>query len=321
MIRTALLLLVFLCACERAKEPIDVSTPTDDDRAEYDQGVGRLLTGHVYGGFGVVSRRPDGSAEHQGEALIWGGTALWTLPCDKGQAISAAMRAMVLAGGGALERVSPIGEYADGRQITMDGALGLFLGVARRVTDCGEADLWREPLRLILAFQDGNGGRMHPGSAARIHGEFTAVRDLIASAVGLADRPSDQRFRELEQTIGGWATAVQVAHDTGVGSDACFRVNLGLTSYLANDLGGVTVSQLGRDQFCAATKTMDIPTADHWCGRKSLVEYLANYVPDVWEFRHQRCGAWESPDGDGNKSPELDRLVALVMAHGWRSLQ
>ncbi len=316
----AMIALSSLC-CKKAKDPIPLSSPTAEDRAGYQAAVNHVISRHVFGNFGVVSLKTDGSPEHAGEALIWGGTALWALPCAAGQGISDGLRAMILDQGGAMIRVDPLGEYDDGRQITLDGALGAFLGIARRVADCGEMVDWREPLRAILAFQEANGDRMHPGSENRLIGEFTAVRDMIAYNVGLADRPTDQRFRELEQTVGGWATAVEIAHETKIGSDACYRVNLGLTAYLSDEAGGQPVSQLGRDQFCAATRSMDIPTIDNFCGRKPIVEYLASYEPNAWEFRHQRCGKWEQPDGDGNESPGVDKLVAYILAYGWHSLQ
>jgi hypothetical protein len=318
----AFLALAICAGCEKADDPVEPVTPTQDDRALYDQASGRLTTGHVYGRFGVVSLKPDGMAEHQGEALIWGGTSLWALSCSRGKAVSDALRAMLVRLDGAMVRVEPLGEYADGRQISMDGVIGAMLGIARRVTDCGEAELWRDPMRRMVVFQNSHGGRLHPDSNARIVGEFKAVRDFIAWKVGaIADEPSADRMRQLEQTVGGWAAAVRAAHDSGVGADACFRVNLGWSALMTLETMGRATSQLGRDQLCAASTTMDIPTVDHWCGRQSIVGYLETYQDDLWEYRHQRCGSWESPDGDGNVSPELDRLVALVLAHGWRELQ
>jgi hypothetical protein len=323
-VKLLLAIALLISSCSKAEEPFEPVSPTMDDRREYDQAVGRLVTGHVYGGFGVVSVKPDGTAEHEGEALIWGGTALWALPCDKGQEISRSMAQMVTDQGGAMIRVSPLGEYEGGREVTLDGALGLFLGVSRRIRDCGEADLWREPLRLILAFQEANGDRLHPNvpqdAAHMMFGEFKAVRDQVAYKAGLGSEPAEDRIKNVAQLVASWAAAVLAAHETGVGSDACYRVNLGLTSYLTLETSGRDVPGEARNQFCSLTKTMGIPTASHWCGEEPITSYLSSYVPDIWEFRHQRC-SWESPDGKDNKSPELDRLVAMVMAFGWDALQ
>lgn len=321
-IASLVFLAVMLVACDKAEEPIEPVAPTPDERAVYADTSDRLVANHVHGGFGVVSRKPDGSPEHRGEGLIWGGTAMWAMSCERGQGISDAMRAMILANDGALIRIDPLDDYNDGRQATLDGALGALLGIARRVADCGEADLWSEPMARLRAFQAAHGGRLHPGvyndPMHTMFGPFKDLRDLVARAAGVD--VSEPDLGDLEVTIGDWAALVLAAHRTGMGSDACYRVNLGMTSFFAMETVGRSVSGKGRDHLCSVTGDMEIPTVDHWCGRQSIVEYVANYQPDVWEYRHQRC-SWESEDGDGNKSPELDRLVALVMAHGWHSLQ
>ena len=317
--------ILILTACSKAEEPFEPSVPTMDDERQYDQAVGRLVTGHVYGGFGVVSVKPDGTAEHEGEALIWGGTALWTLPCEEGGGITDAMARMVLDNNGAMIRVSPLGEYAGGREVTLDGALGLLLGASRRIKDCGEKDVWERPMAAMLAYQSANGGKLHPNVPAdpahTMFGEFKFVRDQVAYAAGvIPGEPSGSRIRELEKLVGGWAAAVLAAHETGIGSDACYRVNLGLTAYLTLETLGRTISSEGRDQFCSVTKTMGLEHVNHWCGRQNIAEYLKTYVPDLYEYKFQRC-RWESPDGKDNKSPEVDRLMASVLAFGWRNLQ
>lgn len=305
-----------IAACAKAKDPIELVPPTPDDRVSYHAASEHLLNGHVYGGFGVVSLKPDGSPEHLGEALIWGGTALWVLGCDEGAALSAALARMVLDHEGAMIRVDPLGEYDDGRQVTLDGVLGAFLGIARRVMDCGEKELWRAPLSAMTAFQQANDDRLHPDTPAKgMFAEFKYLRDLARWKAGGGGEPADNRQGDLEKMVGGWAFAVQVARK------ACYPVNLGLTSLLTIETLGESVSGAGRDQFCANTTGMDIPSVDHYCGRKPISDYLDDYQVDEYEYRFQRCGTWESPDGDGNTSPQLDRLVGLVLKHGWSALQ
>lgn len=308
--------------CQKADDKIEAISPTASDRATYQMLSKRLVNDFTHGGFGVVSRKPDGQPEHLGEALIWGGTALWAIPCDDGRGLSASLASMIDDLEGAMIRVDPLGEYAGGREVTFDGAIGALLGIARRAVDCGEAELWQRPMFKMIKFQSEHGERLHPNVRAMMVGEFRYVRDLIAHRIGVRDlEPSSDRLRELEKIVSGWALAVQASHQTGKGSDACYRVNLGLTGLLAVETLGKSISSEGRDALCQNSKGMDIPTVDHWCGRKPISNYLASYQTDLWEYRHQRCGSWESPDGDGNASHQLDRLVAFVFAHGWQSLQ
>ncbi len=310
-----------LVSCARAEKKIDDVEPTQDDVATYEQVSINLSEHFIYGGFGVVSLKPDGSPEHLGEALIWGGTYLWAASCDRGRPVSEAMARMVSDHGGQIIRVDPLGEYAGGRAVTLDGWIGAAMGIARRIQDCGEANLWRQPFADLIAFQKGNSGLLNADSSSRLEGGFVFIRDAIAAKLGLRDEPDHDRQIDFEKTVAAWPGLVKLAHATGVGSDACFRVNLALSSLLTQETLNKWTSDQARDEFCAGSDGMDIPTADHFCGRRPIAEYLASYQPDRWEYRHQRCGAWEQPDGDGNVSPQLDRLVALVMAHGWQTLQ
>lgn len=313
-------LFLALISCSKAKDKFPEEPPQDFYRMDYRATSQQLVENFTYGGFGVVSRGPSGEPKHSGEALIWGGTALWAMPCDMAQNISIEMARMIDQGNGAIIRVNPLGEYENGREVSFDGFTGLILGISRRVTDCGELELWIDPFTKLLAFQKSNDNRMHPNVPQRIFGQFTYVRDLIGSHLNINQKPSDNMLLDLEKLIGGWPALIQIAHATGNGSDACFRVNLGLSTIFAVETMGKEISSNGRNQFCENTKGMDIPTVDHWCGRKNIGEYLQNYQPNLWEYRHQRC-KWESPDGKNNTSPQLDKLVAYVLAYGWGPLQ
>jgi len=73
------------------------------------------------------------------------------------------------------------------------------------------------------------------------------------------------------------------------------------------------ISDGGRASFCGAAKAADMPTVDHWCSHKDIGEYIDSFEYNQWEYRHQRSGAWETPDGkEGLETPGLDLLVALV---------
>jgi hypothetical protein len=315
-----LLLITLMFGCAKAKDKFPESEAPEFYMMDYRAHSQRLVEEHTYGGFGVVSRGPDGSAKHSGEALIWGGTAMWALPCDMAANLSLEMARMIDQRNGAIIRVLPLGEYENGREVSFDGFTGLILGISRRITDCGELDLWIEPVTKLIDYQKANDNRMHPNVPQKIFGEFVYVRDLIGSYLNIVTNPSDKRLLDLEKLVGAWAFAVRTAHVTGKGSDACFRVNLGLSTFLAAETLGRSVSQKGRDQFCDSTKDMNIPSVDHWCGRENIKSYIESYVEDQYEYRHQRCG-YESPDGKDNKSPRLDKIIAYVLAYGWKNLQ
>ncbi len=110
----------------------------------------------------------------------------------------------------------------------------------------------------------------------------------------------------METQIVGWATAVKQTRE------ACFRINLGYqTLKTVHALGGA-ISGLGKDAFCKTTADTDLPTVDHYCERADLGGFIESFVWDAWEYRHQRCPAWESSDGRaGLATPGLDLAEAL----------
>jgi hypothetical protein len=315
-----ILSLFLVSSCGKAEDHFAPEDPSEDQFADYRNLSETIARDFTHGGFSVVSRSPEGSPVHQGEGLIWGGTYLWAAPCDVGSEVSRSMAAMILKNNGQLIRVDPLGEYEDGREVTLDGAIGLMAGVARRVVNCGESDLWRDPWDKMIKFQNANGGKLHANVEATMVDQWKYLRDLIGYKLGISSEPGDHRLKDLENAIGHWALLVKTAKETGIGSSACFRINLGFTSIITAETLGKSISSAGRDFFCRNVSGMTIPTTLHWCGYLTIKEYINEFEPDIWEYRHQRC-QWENPDGKDNRSPALDKLVAYVMAHGWTNLQ
>jgi len=68
------------------------------------------------------------------------------------------------------------------------------------------------------------------------------------------------------------------------------------------------------DQLCDGTKGMGLVLTDWYCRRTSAASYLASFVPNLYEYRHQRCNN-ESPDmSPGEESPALDYLIMHRLA-------
>ena len=319
MFRSLLLVLSCLFACDKADPP--PAEPVTPSHAElYKLGQLRALA-HVRSGAYIVSIRPDGSNVHMGEGLFHAGMWLWTASCSAGAGVSRELATRIVEQGGQLVRFDPLGEYAGGREITIDGALQLYAGVMRRIVDCGERDLWEDALSAHYVWLVENDWRLHQntfGEGSTLAGTFhdlTLALDLVMWQAGLFDEPERERMGEAERQSAVWAAALHVKHD------ACYRANLAWVPLLTAETAGWATTLAGRSMFCSATRGMDIPTIDHWCGREPISTYIASYVPNEWEYRHMRCGAWESADGKDNLSHGLDLLVALVMLHGWHALQ
>ncbi len=189
-------------------------------------------------------------------------------------------------------------------QASMDGALGLYYGIARRVARCG--DSWSAPLQASPDFWK---NPLNSPSGANLPAEFTYVRDLLGFKMGALPEPKPVRKGLLEAQIAAWAAGVS-------GSQAaCYRVHLGLLGLQTIEALGGSVSDNGRNAFCSVTKGMGLRTVDLWCGRTDLRDWITNFEYDKWEFSHQRCNAWETPDGNGLITPGLDLIVAIRAAY------
>lgn len=289
---------LLVVGCGAADEP-PRDEPVDPIPSLYGAAQDRLV-GMLDGGY-VVSRWQDGRPEHIGDSLIWSGLAMFALDCEHGAAIEDALLAMVgeLDGGLWRHPMRP-------GDVSMDGAVGFYRGVAWRVDNCeGSADKWRVAFAKHQAFSE-PGGKLNPSANATLPKEFTYVRDLLAHKLGSAGRPHSDRLRALEGQIVAWATAVKQT------KAACYRIHLGYQTLKTLHQLGADVSATGKELFCKTTADTDLPTVDHYCGRRDLGAWIDSFTWNTWEHRHQRCPAWESPDGkDGLATPGLDLVEAL----------
>lgn len=307
----ALLVAVFTVsmACHKpAPQPAHESPPRSVVEL-YSRAASRLLASHVDRGW-VVSRQTDGSPEHVGDSLLWTGLALAALPCADGAAIESGLVDMLTRHDGALVRYEPLGEYEGGREVTVDGALGLYRGIAHRIVECGAADAWREAFAKHWAYLNEHGGSLNEAAVddAWLIGGLEYVPHLLAHRLALSGPPDSDISSSLEAVVTGWAVGVNATHA------ACYRIHLGWLALSAADALGEETSDNGRASFCAATVGTDLPVVDNWCGRGDLKGWIDAFEFNKYEFRHQRCH-YERADGNGYETPALDLLLAIKLAY------
>ena len=282
---------LFIISCGTAADKAEKKDPDQFTKITYEFAAQRLVTEFLDRGF-VVSLKEDGEPEHKGDALIWSGVAMSALDCDKGTVIEDAAIKMITDLNGGLYRHPDLPN-----EISLDGALGLYHGIASRIARCESLSKWAHPLKLHKEF-----------TSKVVPKEFTYVRDLLFHKAGIAGEPSKDRLKILEGQIYGWASAVMIS------KSACFRLHLSYLSYSTIEKLGGGVSRGGRGRFCSATDGADLPLIDHWCGRDGLTEWIANFEVDQYEYRHQRC-PWEGPDRAGLRYPGVDFLKGIEDAY------
>jgi len=311
-IRAALVAaLCLLAGCGEAMDRPGTLPGDDVARARYVAASDRLLERFTDLGQ-VVSRGPGSKPERVGEALIWTGTAMANLGCGDGYQLTRLFLARLRSFQGALFRYVPLPEeYFPGNEVSLDGELGWWWGAAARARRCPEelpefAEAWA----LRAAYLERTGGRLHANVEQTVPAPLDAARDQVAHALGLRGAPSQDRLDALGYGLAGWAASVAAVRAPA------YRINLAFTTIRAVEASGGTIGDGARNAFCGATAGVDIPTVDHWCGRPALSAFVDGFQHDVWEYRHQRSGAWETPDAAGFETPGLDLIVALRELHG-----
>lgn len=306
MLRHVVCICLLTMSCARAQDRSMYVSPNDGDRERWSASVSRLTSTFLDNGQ-VVSRDADGNGVHLGDSLIWTGIALGVLGCDEGVGVSQALRARVVAGGGILERFEPLpSSYRAGNEVSLDGEIGLWFGFAARSRRCpAEAAELGQAWALRQQAVGDLEGQLHPNVDVRVPVGLAAARDAVGASLGVGSGPAGGELEAFGAVVATWARLV-VADRA-----ACFRVNLAWTAIRALEEGGRRVPPGWRDSFCAAAAPAGLPTVEHWCGREGLDAYLASYRPNEWEYRHQRCAGWESPDGGDLATPGLDELMAL----------
>jgi hypothetical protein len=307
------ILSVFLLGCQ-APEKADKEKANKDIGTIFDEYSWRLINDHRQNGY-IVSRYVDGSPEHLGEGLLWSGIAMDALPCVKAAVFAKDLFYNIRKNNGQLERIDPIAgptwDYGQ-RGGNFDSETGYYFGWISLLTKCPELSTeLKETWEIREDYLEENDRALWPApegdSPVKMMPEFTFTRDAISHEFGLRGRPHDDRLRLLEIQLLAWATAVYA------NKSPCYRVNLSLLHIMGLEKLGYEFSDTFKASYCEMEFGMDIPTLSHWCGNPvPLGRFISEFVPNSWEFRYQRCGKWEVPDGKPNlKTPALDLLWGM----------
>jgi hypothetical protein len=302
--RRILAMAIGLVACHPKDTQPEPEQPGMSDVQLYDEAVQRLDR-FIDRGF-VVSLKADGTAEHQGDSLIWTGMALGSLPCGLGTKVAFGIRRMAAILQGGMWRHPDLVD-----DVSMDGALGVYWGLARRIKRCGEADFWKGMIEEHVRYLDTHDVlKLNPNSTASLVPGFDYLPRLLAHEADVGGEPSKDMLRSMQLSTIAWTVATKSQ------KAAAYRIHLSMIALQTVEELSVKLDPLLRSAFCSASKDTDMPTVDHFCGRGDLGGWISGFEYNAWEMRHQRAGAWETPDGKpGLETPAVDLLVALTTAY------
>ena len=273
----AIICAILVAAC--AKAPQTPATPPEV--LTYDAVADRSLAYKDADGAVTSPGRPDKGA---GDRLIFTGLEAYGLDCARGDQPSAFLHSFV---------ASPSGTSVD-----LDGLLGFYRGVSKRMDAC--ADGWSDDLLRVRGYLEANDSFMPA--------PFDFIAAAVESHAGLRSAPTADAQAALEATVTAWVGADLAA------KSACYRVNLALIALQTIESVGYPMSTAARTSFCAAALPSGIATIKEFCGEAGLSDYIANFQYNQWQYKHQRCTAWETPDGIDEAG--IDFLVAYRDLHG-----
>jgi len=248
---------------------------------------------------------------HQGDSLIWSGIAMASLPCDRADLIRKAITRSIEKNDGRILRFEPLPTSYQGNETSRDAEVGALFGFTQLSLRCPEmknslAAAWETHRDFVKT----HNGRLHEGSNANfyINPSLQFIFDLVSHHFLGTAKPSSESLKMFEAGVIVSTTTISEQ------KNACYPVHLStLLLNVASKLGK-GVSHLTRREFCHQTRGMDLPLTEWYCERGNKTDFLRNYTPNQWEYRHQRCSGWESPDVDpGEASPGVDYLVYKIL--------
>lgn len=312
--------------CSHNKAPAETSTPEawnlpgQEDLASVDARaialVDELPAFASEGGW--YAPRRDGQNVPEGDSLLWQGLAMSVAPCERQDAILSPVEAMSQKRAGGWVRFEPLPDQAPrpdgflGNEVSRDGVTGMMVGIWSVNQRCPEmrprlVALWqsfidyvhREGADLFL-FPGAEGGIITP--------PLRFVMDLLSHK--LLGHASPSLEAKIKAELGHASTAKSVVD----GKDPCYPLSIGTLQIILAAKMGRALSGDARNAYCGKTSGTNLPVTDWLCGRAAARPWLeADFEP--FEYRHQRCPAWESQDLDTNEqSHHLDWLVLDSLA-------
>ncbi|NRA68309.1 MAG: hypothetical protein HRU19_27745 [Pseudobacteriovorax sp.] len=269
----------------------------------------------------VISRDGNNRAKHQGDSLLWTSIALGTGTCAATEGILDSLIRSIKEREGALVRFEPLPANYFDNATSRDQVTGALFGFAARARRCPQdfdklKDSWTLVSRYIEkhdALHDGNNGnyRITPG--------FRFLIRQMDHYFGIGGAPGGVAKATFEGALVANVFAIDIT------KESCYPVHLTTLNAITADLLGRPIKKRVFSQICRATDGMDLPLTDWYC-RRLKGSNLAFYLDDFdnediskpqhrYEYRHQRCPAYESPDiRPGDRSPAVDFLILQRLA-------
>lgn len=306
--------LLIIASCAPVKDQSEAEPMAAEDLSDLEPMraalADKLMSQHVAGGYVVPTPRMFDK-----DSLAFGGAMLSALPCAQGEVLLEGLETTQDALDGALVRIYPFGGdmVETGDMLSRDGVIAAAYGLLAMHQRCPEladraARVWWRFVEFVGEIRSPR--QMYPG-AAKSTITPTLAYFLDFASHKMLGHASPSRASENIWMFGSIGSLADILKD----KDSCYPVRLQLLQRIALQRAGRVPED--KEIWCERTASMDIPSADWYCGRRTARSWLESYEPTVWAHRNQRCGAWETPDGKpGVDHGAVDWLELYDMASG-----
>lgn len=283
--------------------PIDVSEFTH----RYNEIVNRLKSEFIDQGY-VVSRNPDNSAQHIGDAAKYTGLALASMPCNYAKDLFYVLTNSILENNGLIVRHASKPNGSHGLS-SRDQQLGVAFGLMQYWINCSQESLIKIAWQKHYDFIKSNDYQVDPPNDKLNTGAQWFFHKLSLRLLVGSDRPDYQKATFEGNLIANAEGAQSI-------KSPCYPVDLSMLQIMAASKLGNRISNYAKSKFCAATKDMKLEHADIYCFRSDGREFLRNFKLDTMEYRLQRC-PYETEDNEiGFRSPGVDFILIYSLLKG-----
>jgi len=302
---------ILSCQKPKEKDPEKYLLPpsnVSEYEGKYKEIKERLFDRFLSDGY-VISRLND-TPYHLGDSLLWTGILLASLDCEEVEKSFNGLTRSLDEHDGFFVRFLPLpAEYVGGREVSWDGEVGAMFGWASLWRRCPSfhsqlREYWEKHKNSVE-----NANELYPDTDARLVSGFRVPFDSISNKLGFNSNVSNIRMATLGFIMDRWTKLIVAT------KASCYRIHLMTITALTQDLIDRPIPSLWKNRFCNNTNGLGLELTDLYCNRSNFKEFFEEFEYNRWEYKHQRCRQWETPDSkEGLETPAIDYLILYKLA-------
>jgi hypothetical protein len=263
-----------------------------------DKKISNLLENHIFMGYVVAKDQFNILPKHLGDSALFTGLAIASMDqFDVNPVLD-----HIIGSGGLIERHPLNPKLSD--PSSRDQVIGMMYGlVVRWNRKPEEREKIAKAWKFHYEYVENLKGKLYPkaGIDKSLNPSLYYLWLEVGKYFGVTEKSGDRNL----WLVGLTTTAI----DTNVHKKAAYPMHLSMVQILTAHEIGKPVDNVFRWRWCQESKNMLIPMIDWYCERRKADNFLANYVENEWDYQHQRAQQYESPDGNNNKSSQLDFII------------